>query len=178
MIAGVAATACASVPARPLLDASGALVAALPAEARLSFEEELLTDGGRMLSISLRLAHSASRSMEGMRLLSCTGRIALGEGAARRSFPITPRGGKTALPAPFQLAWMGSSPDGSDKQPAYYEFEFSPAPTVADGPIDYEFSAVMELQGRQVTVSGRGRAQPGAWRGSAPPSERGTAARF
>jgi hypothetical protein len=173
----LAVAACASLATRPPVDASGSLAAALPAEARLAFEEELLTDGGRMLSISLRVAHSASRSMEGMKLVSCSGRITLGEGAARGTFAITPRGGKTALPAPLLLVWIGNSPDGSDKQPAYYEYDFSPAPTAATGPIDYEFTGVIELQGRPIAVSGRGRALPGGWRGSYPPSERGTAAR-
>jgi hypothetical protein len=173
------ALACASVPTRPRLDASATLAAALPAETRLAFEEYQVTEVGRMLSIALRVAHSASRSMDGIKLVSCAGQVMVGEGAVRRTFPIAPRP-SLRLPAVLSLAWIGQQHDGSDKQPAYYEYAFEPAPIegLATGPIDYEFTGVVELQGRPIAVSGRGRALPGGWRGSYPPPERGTAARY
>jgi hypothetical protein len=178
-VAIAAVAACATPPARPPLEASGMLVSALPSEVRLAFEDYQEKARGRMLSISIRVAHGASQSLEGMTLVSATGQLAVGEGAARRTFPIVPWGSKR-LPGRFQLAWMGKRPDGTDKQPAYYEYGFEPAPLegLPAGAIDYELTAVIEWQGRQAAVSGRGRALPGPWRGSYPPPEPGTATRY
>jgi hypothetical protein len=178
VIASVAACAT-TTPARPPLEASGTLDSALPSEVRLTFEDYREKARGRMLSISIRVAHSASQSLEGMTLISATGQLAVGEGAARRTFPIVPWGSKR-LPGRFQLTWIGKRPDGTDKQPAYYEYGFEPAPIegLPAGAIDYELTAVIEWQGRQAAVSGRARALPGPWRGSSPPPEPGTATRF
>jgi len=178
-LATLAACATTTPARRPHLDASGTLLSALPSEVRLALEDYQDPTRGRMLAISLRVAHSASQSLDGLILISATGQIAVGDVRARRAFLIVPWASKR-LPGRLQLAWVGKRPDGTDKQPAYYEYAFEPAPIegLPVGVIDYQLSAVIEWQGRHVAVSGRGRALPGPWRGSAPPPEPGTATRF
>jgi len=176
----LAAVACASTQqGRPRLEASGPLTSDLPAEARLHVDESPETAQGRKLSFSLRVAHNAAQPMADLKLLSCTGRLEVSDGTGRRSYAIAPRA-SSPLPARFQLAWIGSRHDGSDKQPAYFEYLFESVVLEGMAPtaVEYELSAVVEWRGRQVVVSGRGRALRGNWRGSYPPSTDEAATRF
>ncbi len=177
-VALVTAAACASTQPADL-HASGALTSALPIEARLQIDEVREPTGGRTLSLSLRVAHSPSQIMEGMRLVSCSGRVEVIDGVGRRTYPIVPRS-SARLPGPFLLAWLGTRHDGADKQPAYYDYVFEPVVIegVAASAVDYELSGVIELEGKRAPVSGRGRALPGVWLGSYPPSGKGAATRF
>jgi len=126
-LATLAACATTTPARRPHLDASGTLLSALPSEVRLALEDYQDPTRGRMLAISLRVAHSASQSLDGLILISATGQIAVGDVRARRAFLIVPWASKR-LPGRLQLAWVGKRPDGTDKQPAYYEYAFEPAP--------------------------------------------------
>jgi hypothetical protein len=169
--------ACATRPPTRL-DASGPLTTTLPIQARLALEEYRMPDGQK-LAVSLRVAHNPVLLMDGMRLLSVSGHLEVSGGTGRRRFEIEPL--PSAIPpVPFYLAWLGRRPDGADKQPAYYECVFAPVTIegLAATAFDYDFTAVVELPGRQARVSGRGRALPGQWRGSYPPPEPGTATRF